>query len=159
MKFLCDAMLHALVRWLRAAGYDTEIAADAGHDAALVARARAEQRILLTRDRALGTAAAADAVPALLLAETGLDETARHLAAVLGVDWLHAPFSRCLVDNALLEPAPAEAWQCVPERSRAGGGDLRCCPRCDRLYWAGGHVRRMQQRLAAWSGSGGAEAG
>jgi hypothetical protein len=38
----------------------------------------------------------------------------------------------------------------VPERSRAAGGPLRVCPECGRLYWPGGHVRRMQQRLAAW---------
>ena len=158
MKFLCDEMLHEVARWLRAAGYDTEVAGGARHDAALIACARAEGRVLLTRDRALA-AAAGDAVPALLLAEAGIDETARHLAAVLGVDWHHAPFSRCLVDNAPLEAAPAEAWQRVPERSRAGGGDLRCCPACKRLYWPGGHVRRMQRRLAAWSGSGGAAAG
>src|SRR5262249_53667807 len=27
---------------------------------------------------------------------------------------------------------------------------LRVCPECGRLYWPGGHVRHMQQRLAAW---------
>ncbi len=150
MKFLCDEMLHGLARWLRAAGYDTEIAADARRDAALLARARAEERILLTRDRALA-AAAGGAVPALLLGEAGLDDTARHLSAVLGVDWQHAPFSRCLVDNAPLAAAPAEDWQRVPQRSRAGGGDLRSCPACGRLYWTGGHVRRMRERLAGWS--------
>jgi len=38
----------------------------------------------------------------------------------------------------------------VPENSRAAGGPLRVCPECARLYWRGGHVRRMQQRLAVW---------
>jgi Mut7-C RNAse domain len=54
--------------------------------------------------------------------------------------------------RSLLAPEPAPPYLAteVPERSRAAGGPLRMCPECGRLYWSGGHVRRMQQRLAAW---------
>ncbi len=31
---------------------------------------------------------------------------------------------------------------------------LRACRRCDKLYWPGGHVRRMRDRLEAWAGAG-----
>jgi hypothetical protein len=70
------------------------------------------------------------------------------LRIALDIDWQHAPFTRCIVDNRPLEAAPPDLLTQVPERSRAAGGPL--CPECGRLYWPGGHVRRMQQRLAAW---------
>jgi uncharacterized protein len=72
------------------------------------------------------------------------------LRVALDIDWLGAPFTRCIVDNRLLEAAPPAAARLVPERSRTAGAPLRKCPECGRLYWPGSHVRRMQQRLAAW---------
>ena len=142
-------MLRGLGRWLRAAGYDTVIAADGLPDCELAARCAAEGRILLTKDRDLAATAAGTA-PVLLVPGNGIDKAARALRAALRIDWQHAPFTRCLVDNAPLEAAPPDSAARVPERSRAAGGPLRVCPECGRLYWPGGHVRRMQQRLAAW---------
>jgi uncharacterized protein with PIN domain len=142
-------MLLRLGRWLRAAGHDTAIAEGGADDAALIARCAAEGRVLLTRDRRLASRAEA-AVPVLRLAEDGLDAQARALAGALGIDWRHAPFTRCVIDNALLDPAPPEAAAQLPLRSRGTGGPLRRCPCCGRLYWPGGHVRRMRERLAAW---------
>src|SRR5438128_10712908 len=51
VRLYCDEMLARLGRWLRAAGYDTAIAAGGLPDAALIARCAAEARILVTRDR------------------------------------------------------------------------------------------------------------
>lgn len=150
MRLMCDEMLLRLGRWLRAAGYDTAIAGGGTDDAALIARCAAEGRVLLTRDRLLA-ARAGRFVPVLRLAEETIDAQARALTAALGIDWLRAPFSRCVIDNAVLEAAPPEAWAEVPPRSREAGGPLLRCPECGRLYWPGGHVRRMRERLAFWS--------
>jgi hypothetical protein len=143
-------MLLRLGRWLRAAGYDTAIAGGGSDDAALIARCRGEGRTLVTRDGHLA-ARAAGRVAVVRLAEDGLGHQARALKEALGIDWLLAPFTRCLVDNAPLDPAPPAATPQVPPRSQAAGGPLRRCPQCGRLYWPGGHVRRMQARLADWS--------
>jgi hypothetical protein len=86
----------------------------------------------------------------VLVPGDGIDETARALRIALDIDWQHAPFTRCIVDNRPLEAAPPDLLTRVPERSRAAGGPLQVCPECGRLYWPGGHVRRMQQRLTAW---------
>ncbi len=160
MRLLCDEMLLRLGRWLRAAGYDTAIAAGGSSDAALVARCAAEARILVTRDRHLA-ARAQGTVAVVRLDGDAIDAQARMLKEALGIDWQRAPFARCVLDNARLEAAPPEAAACVPPSSRAavglqptglsGGGPLRRCPCCGRLYWPGGHVRRMQARLAAWN--------
>ena len=148
---MCDEMLLRLGRWLRAAGYDTAIAEGGMEDPALIARVAAESRVLLTRDRLLSIRAEAS-VPVLLLAADRVDDQARALAAMLGIDWLCAPFTRCIIDNAVLEAAPPEAVEEVPVRSREGGGKLLRCPACLRLYWPGGHVRRMRERLVSWAG-------
>ena len=150
MRLLCDEMLLRLGRWLRAAGYDTAIAEDGAADADLLARCAVENRVLLTRDLRLAARAEAATVPVVRLAAGDAAGQARELKAALDIDWLRAPFARCLVDNAPLDPAPPEAAAEVPPSSRAAGGPLRRCPMCGRLYWPGGHVRRMQARLAAW---------
>ena len=105
---MCDEMLLRLGRWLRAAGYDTAIAEGGTDDAVLIARCAAEGRVLLTRDRLLAVRAEA-AVPVLLLVEETIEGQARALTASLGIDWLCAPFTRCVIDNAVLEAAPPEA--------------------------------------------------
>jgi uncharacterized protein len=149
VRFLCDEMLKGLGRWLRAAGYDTAIAEGGGRDRDLARRSAAEGRVLLTKDRHLAAAAARRA-RVVALAGAGVEAEARALGAALAIDWLRAPFTRCLVDNAPLDPAPPDAGALVPEGSRAAGGPLRSCPLCGRLYWPGGHVRRMRARLEAW---------
>ena len=85
------------------------------------------------------------------LAESDVAGQARALRAGLGIGWQHAPFTRCLVDNTPLTAAPPEMAAPVPQSSRAAGGPLRLCPECGRLYWPGGHVRRMLTRLAEWN--------
>ena len=85
----------------------------------------------------------------MLLPGDGIDEAARALRIALDIDWRHAPLTRCIVDNRPLEAAPPNLATRAPERSQAAGGQLRLCPECDRLYWPGSHVRRIQRRLAA----------
>ena len=150
MRLYCDEMLARLGRWLRAAGYDTAIAEGALGDAEIIAGCAAEGRTLLTRDRHLA-AVAESRVPVMRLAETDLGGQARALRAAFGIDWMQAPFSRCLVDNTPLIPASSEMAEQVPPESRGAGGPLRLCSECGRLYWPGGHVRRMLARLAEWN--------
>ena len=149
-------MLGGLVRWLRAAGYDSLLAEGSWRDRELVERCAREQRVLLTKDRELGLLGRAS-IPVLLLAGRDLDHNAHELRDGLGVDWQHAPFTRCLVDNTVLEAAEQHHRERVPPTSRGIAAPLRLCPSCARLYWPGGHVRRMQHRLAQWQ-SGSAEA-
>ncbi len=142
-------MLQKLGRWLRAAGYDTAIAPPGAADRLLLRLARDEQRILLTRDRRL-IAAAAGRVRVHGVAAEDAEAVAIELRERLGVDWLSAPFSRCLVDNTPLRPAGPEERAALPPRAQALGGACTVCPTCGRLYWPGSHVRRMQVKLARW---------
>jgi uncharacterized protein with PIN domain len=120
-------MLHGLGRWLRVAGYDTVIAAGSLSDRLLAGRCAEEDRVLVTKDRHLAAIVAGTA-QVVLIQGSGIDETARALRAALDIDWQHAPFTRCIVDNRSLEAAPPYLATQVPERSRAAGGLLRVCP-------------------------------
>jgi hypothetical protein len=150
-------MLAGLGRWMRAAGYDTALAKRGMNDDGLIAIARREGRLLITRDQPLaarmGTAGAV-----ALLQGTGLAENARELRERVGFDWLFAPFTRCLLDNALLRPAGAAELDRVPPKARGLSGPVRVCPDCRRVYWPGSHHRRMQGVLERWQGAGPATA-
>src|SRR3954469_17556351 len=75
MRFLCDEMLGRLARLLRAAGYDTYLAADGEPDAELIKLARREGRVLVTRDKRL----AAAAEESVLVGGFGVEAEARSL--------------------------------------------------------------------------------
>lgn len=142
-------MLAALARWLRAAGYDAALAPPAAPDRSLIDQARAEGRVLVSRDRTL--VAEARGVRAVLLPDGGLDDQAAALGRLLDLDWRAAPFTRCMMDNTPLRAATAEEIAAMPESSRNRPGPFRACPRCGRLFWPGSHVRRMDERLARWT--------
>lgn len=150
MKFLCDEMLGRLGRWLRAAGYDTVIAADGMTDAALLTQARDEGRRFLTRDRKILEHKDA-ARHVTLLSEGTVAAQARWLTAELGINWHHAPFSRCLVCNTALAPAPRDARDQMPPRAQDTAGPVMQCPGCGRVYWRGSHYRRMKGVLHAFA--------
>lgn len=145
-------MLASLARWLRAAGYDTSLVPPEASDRSVLDTCRTEARTLITRDRHLASHAGA-AVIVLWLADNGLDAQTAHLTSSLGIDWLRAPFTRCLLDNHPLRAATDAERALVPERARDLPGPFRVCPSCGRLYWPGSHVRRMQARLLEWRAS------
>src|ERR1700741_474657 len=143
MRFLCDEMLVRLARLLRAAGYDTSLAAGGEPDAELIKTARREGRILLTRDKRL----AAAAEESVIIRGWGVDAEAHALSRAVVLDWEYAPFTRCVIDNAHLREATPQQVEAMPEKARALGGPYRVCPACGRAYWPGSHVRRMEARL------------
>jgi len=123
-------MLAGLARWLRAAGHDAALADPPPGPEALAGRAVREQRRLLTRNHALPPLAPAQAV----LVPQGIEAQAAMLARDLAIDWLHAPFSRCLVDNSPLAPADPDQLRALPPRARGLPGPFRSCPTCGKLY-------------------------
>ncbi len=146
MKFLCDEMLKGMARWLRAAGYDVRIEPDGTDDTTLLRRARAEQRILLTRDKRL-LKERPPVEEVLLLHCNSRQACFEELSKKLGVAWLYRPFSRCLRCNTPLLEAGDDRWKEVPEFSRDSATQLRFCPSCNQLFWDGSHVARMLATL------------
>ena len=146
LRFLCDEMLHRLARWLRAAGYDTTVAAGGASDREVLSQARAERRWLLTRDRGLVERRDAAGWVIWIDGETTTQQ-AGALSSRIGLDWLHAPFSRCLVCNRGLRPATRMEQDAAPALPPAGHAAILTCDGCRRLYWPGGHESRMRAML------------
>jgi uncharacterized protein with PIN domain len=143
VKLICDEMLKGLARWLRTAGYDVAMEPDGTPDRALIERAVAEGRLLLSRDRTLLEIRNAKKV-VVVLDGNDLESCARELTQKLGIDWLLNPFSRCsLCNTPLLETERPTDFP--PDIEQAF-----ICPSCDKYYWQGGHVKRMRHRLERW---------
>jgi uncharacterized protein with PIN domain len=146
-RFIADAQLGRLARHLRFAGLDTLWEND-WDDAALAARAEDEERIVLTRDRALLMRANIGA-GCHIRSGNPLAQLAR-VARRYGLRLAAGRASRCLECNALPEPvAKAQVSAELPPRTRTAFDAIWRCPGCRRLFWRGSHWRRMHEVLAA----------
>ena len=142
-RFVIDGMLGSLARWLRLLGYDADYDSRRD-DAELVRLARAENRVLLTRDREL---AARRGVHALWVASQTLDEQLAQVMAAFPRGPESSP-ARCPVCNTALIPAPREELAArLPAYVLQKHHDFQRCPGCDRVYWPGSHWQNMQARL------------
>lgn len=149
---LCDEMLLGLGKWLRAAGYDTALANTGSDDRDLLAMALREGRLLLTRDRHLATFSESRDTVRLLHGNSLAEWAAELLAEDPCIDWLHAPFTRCLKCNRVL--LPGDGGYPVAEWVRENAAPSWHCPVCRQAFWHGGHVERMLQRLHAFATKG-----
>ncbi|MBN1642723.1 MAG: Mut7-C RNAse domain-containing protein [Anaerolineae bacterium] len=138
---LADAMLGRLARWLRLIGYDT-VYAQGWPDHQVAARARAEGRIVLTRDREL---ARRRGIRCLLIEGHMLEAQLTELWTTIPLPSGPMP-PRCPRCNAALEVLPpAAAQDRVPPYVFRTQTTYRRCPECDRVYWQGSHWRHVQQ--------------
>ncbi len=142
-RFVIDGMLGSLARWLRLLGYDADYD-NRRDDAELVRLARAENRVLLTRDREL---AARRGVQAVWVVSQVLDEQLAQITAAFPRVAGSGP-ARCPICNtALVQTAPEELAGRLPAYVLRKHHDFRRCPGCDRVYWPGSHWQNMQARL------------
>jgi uncharacterized protein with PIN domain len=143
MKFLADNMLGRLATWLRLLGYDTAYLPHADdHELARVARA--EGRVLLTRDVELTRRRGVRSV----LIES--EQVAAQLEQVFHALRLTAreAFSRCAECNVVLDTVSQESVRDdVPPYVFHTQERFRRCPRCRRVYWRGTHWARMLAQM------------
>ncbi len=137
-------MLGKLARWLRILGYDV-LYDTRWTDNELARRARAEDRILLTRDVALARRLGERA---LLIISERVREQLAQVARILPKE-SEAPFTRCPLCNEPLEKVPKSwAWGYVPGYTFCTQQEFRLCANCNRFYWRGTHVSRIRKALA-----------
>jgi uncharacterized protein with PIN domain len=149
MRFLCDAMLGGLAKWLRAAGHDASYAREGTDisDGTLVRRAIEEERILLTSDRGfLERKPVRDGVVGFLVVpHAPVEDQLRLVAEHFGLARLP---SRCMECNGELRAAaPEEAVDLAPPDVVRERRELFVCRGCGRVFWHGSHWRRIGGRL------------
>ena len=142
--FVLDVGLGSLARRLRLlgldAGYDSRT-----DDAALVARAAAEKRVLLTQDRGLlmRRALVAGALVRGAGAEEQLADVLDRFAPAL------APLTRCTACGGELVAVPkASVVDLLPPGTRRSYEEFSRCTACGRVYWRGAHTRRIEEMVA-----------
>ncbi len=145
IRFVVDVNAGKLATRLRLLGFDT---AYANHleDAAVAELAAKEQRIVLSKDRAL--------LKRKAIAHGRLirnEDPEQQLAETLRFFGLHppfAPFSRCLRCNTPLQPVDkADVLHRLLPLTKKYFNEFHICPDCGRIYWPGSHHDQMLIRL------------
>jgi len=146
MKFFVDEMLGKLARWLRLAGLDARYERGIA-DQDLVARARAEQRIILTRDTRLMRELHPE--EGVFIAHDRLeDQFEQFRRRFPGVFQGAEAFSRCADCNTPLVEIPKEEAKGKTFPYVYYTQDrFRACPDCQRLYWDATHVGKIRSKL------------
>jgi uncharacterized protein with PIN domain len=143
VTFVADAMLGRLAKWLRLMGYDT-LYQPSAEDRDLVRTARAEDRLLLTRDHEL---ARRRGVRSLLIESDRLEEQLGQLLEELGLDD-ESLDPRCALCNTSLQAiGPSEVKSRVPAYVYSRHEEFSWCPHCDKVYWRGTHWERMKDLI------------
>jgi len=137
-KFAADRMLARVARWLRMLGADT-IFDESIDGATMLKTARAEGRIMLTRDKRLKTAP-----DVLFLDSNNFHEQLRQILARHPFDVFKNAFSRCsLCNTRLIEVDREIVRRRVPPFVYATNAKFSECPNCAHLYWGGTHPERI----------------
>jgi uncharacterized protein with PIN domain len=137
-------MLARLARWLRLLGADVFFDSSLG-GGKLLARARAEGRITLTRDKRLRTAP-----DAFYLEHHLFRDQLRAVLAHFPFDPRREAFTRCSHCNELLAEADRDSLvRRVPPFVYASQEHFRRCRRCGRIYWGATHLERIRRELDA----------
>jgi uncharacterized protein with PIN domain len=142
---LADAMLGRLAKWLRLLGFDTVYA---GHrsDHQIAAIARAEDRIVLTRDREMMRR---KGIRCLYVDSQVLEEQLRQVVGELGLpseDEGRIKGARCPVCNqSLVRLSREEVRPHVPPYVWQTQSTFHRCAECERIFWPGTHWQHIQK--------------
>jgi uncharacterized protein len=139
-KFITDASLSGLAKWLRIMGFDTIVyGGEAGRP--MMRQASGEHRILLTRRR--------DMMERQFSGEAYLlppGNTGRQLCLIISKLSLEVHFEKmfriCLICNSRLHPVIREnARDLVPPYVFENCREYNQCDHCGKIYWPGTHCR------------------
>jgi uncharacterized protein len=147
VRFVLDAHLGRLARYLRLAGFDAVYRRDFG-DEELARVAAHEHRILLTRDKGLLKRRCVS--HGHWLRETDPRLQFVTILRLFDLERLVQPFARCLRCNEPLEDVQKQTvWDLLPQRIGEQCEEFRLCRTCGRVYWKGSHYDAMVRFLEA----------
>jgi len=152
LKFIVDHNVGKMAKWLRIAGFDALLFTGAD-DAAIVAAALDEKRILLTRDRRImkRRVIVAGHIKSVLIDSDHFTAQVRQVISALKLDKsCLRPFTICLECNRRLEGRTKETVKDrVPPYVFLTQDHFSECPACHRLYWQGTHWQSMNREIDA----------
>ena len=145
-KYLTDASLAKLAKWLRLLGYDTIVfPRAAGRE--MLNLACAEKRIVLTRRRDILERQFSGELYLVLGIDINIQLAEVIAKFSLTIDQRKI-FRICLKCNERLFPVKKEeVYDLVPSYVFANCSEYNKCPSCLRIYWTGTHQRNALQFL------------
>ncbi len=142
--FAADRMLVRLARWLRLLGADVLTRPDLS-GAQLLKLARAEGRMVITRDKRLRTAP-----DVIYLRSDRFRDQLREVLTRTHFDPRRSAFTRCSYCNRPLIDIPRETVATrVPPFVFASQQRFAECEGCGRIYWAATHPERIFREIEA----------
>lgn len=137
-------MLGRLVKWLRVIGQDV-IYGQHLTGYGLIRAARAETRLILTRDKRLKQK---QPPPFIFIESDHYREQLRQVIRDCGLKTGQGMFARCVVCNAVLQTRPKETVEkLVPPYVFSTQEKFSWCPKCQRVYWPATHHEKMLEEL------------
>jgi hypothetical protein len=144
-RFVADVMVGRLAKWLRIAGFDV-LYSNRFTDEELVALSLQQGRILLSRDTRLLVRRAVRHF--IYLEMENVQAQLEHVFRVMGTPTLPGVLTRCLTCNKILEQVPRDQVRDrVPPFVFETQSQFKCCPSCNKIYWAGTHRQTVIRTL------------
>ncbi|MDI6802012.1 MAG: Mut7-C RNAse domain-containing protein [Thermodesulfovibrionales bacterium] len=146
IRFIADAMLGKLSKWLRILGFDT-LYFKALNDNELVKIAKQQQRILLTRDTLLVKIKRIDGY-ILINSNDTFEQLREVLLWIKDSDAIATGHPRCVECNGELDIADSELIRDdVPEHVFLNSKSFFRCRDCGKVYWEGSHKKLIDTKL------------
>ncbi len=145
MRFIADAMLGRLARWLRILGFDVLYYNDI-EDRQLIRIAREQERTILTRDT--GLLKNKGAGNAIFITSDRTRDQLRELGARLRIAEAE-PLGRCAVCNGTITVVgdKDEVRETVPDFIYHAFNEFLRCGGCGRIYWRGSHQKKFREDI------------
>lgn len=140
-KFITDAHLGTLTKYLRMLGFDT-LFEQFIDDNAIVIKAEAENRIVLTRDR--GLLKIRKLSRGYWIRSTDTKDQLIEVIRKFQLEEMFRPFTICMVCNGTLKKVKKnEVMDQLPEKTARYYEQFFQCKNCGRIYWKGSHYEDM----------------
>ncbi|WP_461834136.1 Mut7-C RNAse domain-containing protein [Desulfothermus sp.] len=145
LRFLVDANVGKLARFLRMLGYDCFFDWSIPDDE-IAEIAFSEKRIVLSKDIQL-LKRKKILWGKFIQANFPIDQL-KEVVNFFGLDFNNRAFTRCLVCNKRLVPVDKDAIiHRLEPKTKKYYNEFSICPVCKRIYWQGSHVEKMKDLL------------
>jgi hypothetical protein len=146
-RLAADCMLGKLAKWLRILGLNT-LYSNTWDEGELLAIARAEERVILTRDTRFFRKVSGSDRAIFIENDIFRDQIQEVISGLNFIPPAEGFFTRCRLCNHLLLDLPREeARTRVPEYVFRTQERFAFCSRCGRTYWSGTHQKMAREML------------